>query len=98
MENQGRRDDRRAGPRVPVDRAVIRWSPIVPKTHFQRAAQTSEAAITEVSVSGAAIRARADRRVQVGTEVAIEVGDARGVVRVRRIEPMVPPSIAHYEV
>ena len=79
--------NRRIGSRLPVGRFVVDWGPQLPKKRFSRRRIPETAAILELSVTGALMRAPSNLRIEYGTHVAIGTGVGRGVVAVRRIEP-----------
>ena len=77
--------------------AVITWEPHLSHRQFRR--RTLErATVTQVSMNGALVRARANTAIMPGTRISIGLGNDRGLVAVRRIEPSSHPAMSDYAV
>ena len=66
-----------------VDQII--WEPQSPRRLFRRASW-EQATIIEVAVNGALVRAHANGGIKLGSRISIGLGQARGLVEVRRIE------------
>ena len=88
--------DRRIGRRHDLIDHVI-WEPQLPRLLFRRR-PWEQATIVETSVSGALVRARADRAIRRSTRISIAFGAYRGLVVVRRVDPAPKPLMSYYGV
>lgn len=91
--------DRRLGSRLRVAAgAPVRWLPLAPTKLLRRARHPQRAWVVDLSITGARIKAPVDSTIVRGSHVEIEVKQARGIVRVRRIDVAIDPRMALYGV
>jgi hypothetical protein len=81
--------------RPPLD--VITWEPHLTRAQLRRRS-FEQATIVQVSPNGALVRARTNPEITSGSRVSIGRGADRGLVAVRRIEPISDTAMAHYGV
>lgn len=87
-------DNRRIGARLRVHQLELDWMPTVPRKGFRKD-RVQRAVVVDLSLTGALVTAKADRRIVPGTKVDIGTVAGRGVAGVRRIEP-VGVGVARY--
>lgn len=95
------RFERRIGTRYPssLPYPYLTWQPEVPKPWFRPSSKRQQATMVDVSVTGARIKAPANRHIQRGTMVVIALAGAHsGLVRVQRVDPAPDPTQAYYGV
>lgn len=90
--------DRRIGHRHRVTLNGIAWRPRLPRNWFGRSPRWQRATITDLSLTGARLRAPANDGIQRGTEADVAFGRHHGVVQVRRVDPAHDPAVAYYGV
>ena len=75
----------------------ITWEPQLPRTTFRRSSW-EQAVIADVSWNGAIVQAHANPAIKPGSRVSIGLGNARGLVAVRRITDAAATGMAEYSV
>ena len=90
--------ERRLGSRARVSGAALSWLPVLPPKRFRHPRAPQQATLVDLSITGARIKASVDNAIARGTHVEIQVKDAWGVVKVRRIDAASEPEMALYGV
>jgi hypothetical protein len=92
--------ERRIGERVPVHGAVLEWYPPGSKVRRRgrHANATSDAAIADVSVTGARVVAQTNDKVRVGTVLAMVVNGVAVKAVVRYMSPTAHKRYTQYGV
>lgn len=91
---------KRLGERIPLGEVLVGWrvDEVVPGRLRDRQRPTELGRLLDVSVSGAAIIAPYAQEMRPGRPVAIRLGDADGVVRIRRVAEIDDPDWRLYGV
>jgi len=97
MTHQG--EERRIGTRVSAGRVRIGWSDApLGRRRRRGASDDGVGELLELSISGAAVVARASTTLVCGSRVAIKLGIGPGLAVVRRVDPTSDPRTSRYSI